>query len=343
METFIDLVKRPFIKRMLVLVIIAALLYFVRSQIKLLLLTFIFIYLVDSVQSHISGWLSKIIRTDKKAVIVFLYLIMAGLLFLFFYLYVPEIVKQVTDIMVYVTNFLLNIETQTNTDNIILNYIYDYLQKLDIQNYVKNNTLYIISLLGNVGSIGIKVIMAAMLSLFFLLQKEKIITFLSGFQNSKVDWIYDELKYFGSKFTNSFGKVVQTQILISFINSVISVIIFAFLRFPNTIGLFIMIFFLGMVPVVGAIISIIPLSIIAYSVGGINYVIYMLILILILHTLESYILNPKLMSNKTKLPVFVVFLILILSEHLMGIWGLIVGIPITIFILDVLEVKTDSE
>ncbi|MNJ04967.1 hypothetical protein D3C73_1659820 [compost metagenome] len=44
------------------------------------------------------------------------------------------------------------------------------------------------------------------------------------------------------------------------------------------------------------------------------------------------------MSNKTHLPIFFTFLILLVSEHFLGIWGLIVGVPIFIFMLDIVEV-----
>ncbi|MFL6558003.1 MAG: AI-2E family transporter, partial [Bacillus sp. (in: firmicutes)] len=36
------------------------------------------------------------------------------------------------------------------------------------------------------------------------------------------------------------------------------------------------------------------------------------------------------------------FLVLIFSEHFFGVWGLIVGIPVFVFLLDVLEV-TESK
>lgn len=61
-------------------------------------------------------------------------------------------------------------------------------------------------------------------------------------------------------------------------------------------------------------------------------------MIIVLHALESYFLNPKLMSSKTELPVFYTFVILLLSEYFMGVWGLIIGIPIFIFFLDVCDV-----
>jgi predicted PurR-regulated permease PerM len=99
-----------------------------------------------------------------------------------------------------------------------------------------------------------------------------------------------------------------------------------------------MILFLGLIPVAGVIISLIPLVIIGYSIGGIMTVLYVFIAIMIIHAIEAYILNPNLMSSKTNLPVFYTFLVLIFSEHFFGVWGLIIGIPVFVFILDVLEV-----
>ncbi|NRG45235.1 AI-2E family transporter, partial [Bacillus sp. CRN 9] len=87
------------------------------------------------------------------------------------------------------------------------------------------------------------------------------------------------------------------------------------------------------------IISLFPLSLIAYTIGGIMLVVYLLIVIMIIHAIEAYILNPKLMSSKTNLPVFYTFIVLIFGEHFFGVWGLIVGIPVFVFLLDVLGVQ----
>ena len=65
-------------------------------------------------------------------------------------------------------------------------------------------------------------------------------------------------------------------------------------------------------------------------------------MVAIVHAIESYILNPKLMSSKVQLPIFFTFIVLIVSQHLMGIWGLLIGIPLFIFILNLLGVKTDE-
>ena len=60
--------------------------------------------------------------------------------------------------------------------------------------------------------------------------------------------------------------------------------------------------------------------------------------IAIIHAGEAYVLNPKLMSSKTDLPVFYTFVVLIFSQQFFGVWGLIIGIPVFVFLLDVLEV-----
>ncbi|MGQ7056634.1 AI-2E family transporter, partial [Bacillus cereus group sp. BceL245] len=89
----------------------------------------------------------------------------------------------------------------------------------------------------------------------------------------------------------------------------------------------------------------IPLAfafIFAYNVGGVMYVVYILVFITVIHALESYFLNPKFMSAKTNLPIFYTFMILIFSEHFLGIWGLIIGIPIFIFLLDVLDINNED-
>lgn len=91
------------------------------------------------------------------------------------------------------------------------------------------------------------------------------------------------------------------------------------------------------------IISCIPLVLIAYSVGGFQDVVYILITVVIVHAIETYILNPKLMSSKTNLPVFYTFIILIFSETFFGVWGLIVGIPVFVFLLDILEVRNAED
>ena len=97
---------------------------------------------------------------------------------------------------------------------------------------------------------------------------------------------------------------MEAQFFIAVVNTVITTLALAIIGFTQLPSLAIMIFILSLVPVAGVIISCIPLSFIAYSQGGLNDVIYILALITIVHLFESYVLNPKFMSSKTELPIF---------------------------------------
>ena len=152
-----------------------------------------------------------------------------------------------------------------------------------------------------------------------------------------------KLHFLVENLLGTFGKVIEAQFIIAIVNTVLTVISLWIMDFPQLFGLGIMIFFLGLIPVAGVIISLVPLSLIAYTVGGFVQVLYILIIIVIIHAIEAYILNPKLMSSKTDLPIFYTFIILIFSEHFFGVWGLIIGIPIFVFLLDVLEVTNTGD
>ena len=113
--------------------------------------------------------------------------------------------------------------------------------------------------------------------------------------------------------------MIETQLLIAIVNTVITVLALAVMGFPQLLSLAMMIFFLSLIPVAGVIISCIPLTFIAYTIGGLNDVVYVLLIIIFVHALESYVLNPRLMSHKTEIPMFYTFIVLYLGEHLFGI------------------------
>ncbi|MDR3553031.1 MAG: AI-2E family transporter [Clostridia bacterium] len=343
LKELMSLFRKPFMRRLLLLLLMCFVLFLVKGLITLLMLTFIFIYLINTAQAFVSRHLSRYIKINNSVIIVAIYLILLALLVLIVYFNAPKVAEQVINVVNTVTNFFLaGSKGSTQTNSVLLNELLGFMKTIDITTYVQDGRKYIIGVLTNIGALGLDFVMSLILSLFFMLEKKKIFRFLAKFKTSKLGWFYNDTKYFLVKFTSSFGKVIETQIVISFINSVLSLIILWILHFPNLLGLWAMILVLGLIPVAGVFISLLPLSVIAFNIGGLRYILYVLILVAILHSVESYVLNPKLMSNKTKLPVFVTFLVLIVSEHFFGVWGLIVGIPITIFLLDLLDVKMET-
>lgn len=335
MEFSNELFQKNGFKRFIVLTVLAIFLYVIRNLLDLFLLTFIFTYLMYRTQNYLSSHIKKVVRVHQKIIVVCLYLILASSLVLLLYAYVPLLVVQSRQVL---KQILFVYKHPPN--NPLINYLIVNLKQLDLVGYVDKGFDFLIKSFTSLSRWSFNIFVSLILSLYFLLDKNRIIQFTTGFETSNIGGYYEEIKNLGIKFMRSFGQVIEAQILIALANSFLSVIALWLMGFPQVLGLGIMIFMLGLIPVAGVIISVVPLCMIAYNIGGLLHVAYVLIMIAVLHTLESYILNPRLMSARTKLPVFYTFLVLIVSEHFLGIWGLIVGIPIFMFLLDVLEVSS---
>lgn len=316
-------------KRILIFALISFVLYLLKDMINLILLTFIFAFLMDRLVKFVSAH----VRLNRKLIVVILYVLIIGLLSLGLVKYMPLIVSEITQLIKQLTAFYTS-----KHHNIVLNYLVNRIEKIQISNYLEQGFTFVVRYFTDVSRGGLQVLLALLMSLFFLLEKPRLIEFTKKFKTSKIASIYEEIEFFAQKFAGTFGKVIEAQLIIALVNSVLTTIALWILGFPQLGGLSIMIFLLGLIPVAGVILSFVPLAIIAYSIGGIMKVLYVGIAILIIHSIEAYILNPNLMSSKTNLPVFYTFIVLIFSEHFFGVWGLIVGIPIFVFLLDVLEV-----
>lgn len=336
MNFLVELFSKSATKKILVLISISLFFYITKSLFNLFLLTFIFTYLIYSLQSFIVKHLKRITPVNELAVTTFIYLVFISLIFLVSFRYLPMMLGELKSIIFQVRKFFI----ENSNYNPIL-YISQLLDEIDIKSYLGKGTNYVLYFVINVWKWSFNILASIVLSMFFMLEKRKVKHFLERFKISKFSWTYNYLEYLGGNFVNSFGKVMQAQILIALTNSLLSVLILSFLGFSNLLGLGAMIFILSLIPVAGVIISLIPLSIIAFNIGGVIKVVYVIIMIVAIHGLESYFLNPKFMSAKTKLPIFFIFLILIISEHFIGMWGLLIGIPLFIFILDLIGVKSE--
>lgn len=300
---------------------------------NLLLLTFMFSFILYGIQNFIFVKVIKLMPINRTGITVAIFSILAAAIVFFIYKYTPILTRELILIGTQLSDFDIN-----NYEDVISAEIREAIST-SIQSYVVEGGTYLIHSVTNIWKFSLNIFLALILSLFLILEKDKTIKFLDKFEQSKVGFSYTYYKKLGKNFVNSFAKVMQAQFLISFINSILSAVTLSLLSFPQAIGLGFMIFILGLIPVAGVMISLIPLSIIAFKLGGMIKVFYVLGMIVVLHAIEAYFLNPKLMSIKTKLPVFFTFVVLLVAEHFMGVWGLLFGIPLFLFLLDLLDVE----
>ncbi len=321
----------------MILIGIGVALYLMRSMINLILFTFIITYLMNRLSTKLTSVIKKYVPIKEAVITIIIYLLFVAGVVGVVYKYLPMVSQQLTQLFNLIMNFNIN-----PNENEITKYLAPTIEKIELDQYLEQGVNFIVENITNIGKLLLQVLIAAILSLFIMLDKNRIIEFTMKFKNSKIAPLYDELQYFSKVFIRSFGKVIEAQFIIASVNCILSVIVLYFMGFPHLIALGMMIFVLGLIPVAGVIISLIPLTIIAYSIGGFMYIVYILIIVTVLHAIEAYFLNPKLMSAKTDLPIFYTFMVILFSEHFFGVWGLIIGIPLFMFLLDVLEVTSSK-
>lgn len=270
--------------------------------------------------------------------LVLILLVVGGLVFLCSIAFVPILVDQAKLIAHGFITFNFT-EFRDSLDPRIAS----LLEGVDVDSYINQVGTMMLDGIVNVGKFGINIVLALAISFILLIEKRKILMFGKAVEKSRLSFLYHYFMLFGENFCRTFAKVMKVQVTIAFVNSLISIILLAILGFKSIIwGLGVMIFLLGLVPVAGVILSLIPLSIIAFNLGGITKVIEVIIMVCIIHAVEAYILNPKLMSNRTDLPVSFVFIILLVAEQYLKVWGLLIGVPIVVFLLSLFGVDYEN-
>ncbi|MEK1381208.1 AI-2E family transporter [Limosilactobacillus fermentum] len=324
--------KKQELRRLVVLLVIVLVLYEARSLMNTILLTFIFTYLIVHWVRLVQRWIP---RVPVTLVVLLSYLLLILGLFYVVTDYVPMLVNQ----LVKMTNSLITFY-QSADMHWLMKYLNQFVSSSTLATQARHGVTLAVTTLTNFGTLLVAVAMSVILSFFYTIELRQMNEFSKTFLSSQyLSWFFKDLDFFGKKFVNTFGVVLEAQFFIALTNTALTMIALFFMKMPQIFALGLMVFILSLVPVAGVIISLVPLSMVGYSVGGIRYIVYLIIVILVIHMIESYILNPKFMSSRTELPIFYTFVVLLVSEHLFGVWGLIVGVPIFTFFLDIVGVK----
>jgi predicted PurR-regulated permease PerM len=325
------------LRRFSVLAFIVIVLFLVRSMMSTFLLTFIFCLLVVKLTNAIR----RVVKIPSRLIVIVVYLLVLLGLYLAITVYIPKIADQAISSTKDIVDFYSN--PQNLPDDATLQWVNELIKQSNVMSQMMNGVSLIWKYITGVGTMGVTLFLSMILSFFFTIEKRSMDNFSRLFLQSDFAWFFQDLYFFGKKFVTTFGVVIEAQFFIALVNTVLTTIVMAVMHLPQLAVLALMVFILSLIPVAGVIISFVPLSLVGYSVGGFRDVIYLIITIIVVHALEAYVLNPKFMSSRTNLPIFYTFIVLLVGEHFLGIWGLICGVPIFTFFLDILGVKRHDE
>lgn len=156
---------------------------------------------------------------------------------------------------------------------------------------------------------------------------------LGRFSEGRTAEIYREITPSLSAFGVMLGRAFEAQSVVAIVNAVLSTVVFLLLGLPSIALLAMIVFVCSYIPILGMILSTLPAAFLALKVGGVTHVLWLVAAIVIIHAIEAYMLNPLVYGRHLRLHPVAVLLILVVAEHLFGVWGLLLGVPIAAFVL----------
>ena len=180
------------------------------------------------------------------------------------------------------------------------------------------------------------VIIALAVNLVFYMRTDKIDAVFHRRPGSLMGFLYRFAIRRVRTFYFYFKRVMGGQLVIAAVNTALSSALIFSLGLPHKITLIMLVFFSGLFPIVGNLVSNTVLAITALVAVGPWAAFVCLIFLIGIHKLE-YILNSKIIGGIVDVPMVVILISLVVSEVLLGIVGLMLAIPLLLFARHELE------
>jgi putative heme transporter len=130
--------------------------------------------------------------------------------------------------------------------------------------------------------------------------------------------------------------VLRGQVTIMAINGILTLVGLLVLRVPFPFALAALATVLYVVPIFGTILSSIPIVLLSLS-QGLPRALLALGWILGIHALETYVLNPKIMGDASKIHPVLIVLVLVVGEQQAGIVGALLAVPVASVVFSIFK------
>lgn len=335
------------------------LVFLLRSFFLLLFLTFVF----SAIQANGVNRLEKFIRNRLVRVFVVATIFLTVLSMTFVFL-VPKVKVQTELFINQFSSYLVRVDQEILELSIKYPLINEIFPKLVVEEKTENNQEVkkknlgysptrsmlqqllkigeesggienINYLLGRLGNIGGKIatvtstfLLSILFSFLIVLDMPRLAASVRELEYTKLRFVYlsvaDEIR----DFSRVLGRSLEAQLLVAIVNSILTAIGITLLGIGQHVAfLSVIVFFCSFIPVIGVIISSVPICLVALQTSGIQTMLLAVLLITVIHLIEGYILNPRIYGSYMRINPVIILIILTVGGKLFGFWGLLLGVP----------------
>lgn len=176
-------------------------------------------------------------------------------------------------------------------------------------------------------------LLAFLFSFLIVLDMPYLAASVRDLENTRLRFIYVEVADNIKQFGRVLGQTMQAQFFIACVNMILTAIGLSILGMSEQMAfLSVIVFLCSFIPVAGVFISSIPICLIALNTGGVHLVLLSILMIIFVHLVEGYALNPLIYGARLRINPVIVLIILTVGGKLFHIWGLILGVPVSTYI-----------
>jgi predicted PurR-regulated permease PerM len=175
-------------------------------------------------------------------------------------------------------------------------------------------------------------LMALLFSFLIVLDMPKLTRAIQGLSRTKIGFVYDEVADNIAGFGRVLGRALEAQLGIAIVNTILTAIGIWAMGLDNILVLSTIVFFCSFIPVAGTFISSTPICLVALQAGGVSTMVLAVVLICVIHALETYVLNPQIYGHHMHMNPVLVLIVLTIGGKLFGVWGLLLGIPVVNYV-----------
>lgn len=208
----------------------------------------------------------------------------------------------------------------------IINAFNTFLGKIDITEFGKYAKGVV-----NITSGVINMFIGIVVSIYMLIEKEKIIASLKRFiriflKEEKSQKLFDGI----NKVNDIFSRYLFCLVLAATIMAVLATIVLSILKVKYAIILGIMIGIFNLIPYFGAIIAGVLTVLITLITGGFFQALWVAVFLIILQQIDGNFTSPKIMGEVLDASPLLIILAVTLGGGLFGIGGMIISVPIVV-------------
>lgn len=193
-------------------------------------------------------------------------------------------------------------------------------------------------LVGQSTKTAFKGIVAILFSAVFLWDLPRIAAGVRSLRRSRARSVYLELAPRLGDFADVLGKSFEAQTMIALVNTSLTSLGLVLLGIPGVGFLSLVTLLCSFIPVAGVFVSTFPMLVLALSDCGLAKSGGVLLMVAGVHVVEAYVLNPQIYSAHLHLHPILVLVVLYVAEHMYGVPGLLLAVPVTVFLLRQLAV-----